>query len=55
MDEVKEGNKVYFLDKKAKFVECLNNAPLEVALAVTHKAKEDDNRFVFWKEIKEYA
>ena len=54
MDEVKEGNKVYFLDKKAKFVGCLNDAPLEAALTVIRKAKEGD-RFVFWKEIKENA
>ena len=54
MDEVKEGNKVYFLDKKAKFVGCLNDAPLETALTVIRKAKEGD-RFVFWKEIKENA
>lgn len=53
MDEVKEGNKVYFLDKKAKVVGCFNDAPLECALTVISKAKEDDERFVCWKEIEE--
>lgn len=55
MDEVKEGNKVYFLDKKAKVVGCLNDAPLECALTVISKAKEEDERFVFWRETKENA
>ena len=55
IDEVKEGNMVYCLDRKNRIVLTINYLPLEDALLVIRDAKDDDERFEFWKETKENA
>ena len=55
MDEVKEGNTVFLLDKRAKRVERFNDVAFEDALNILTEARVSDERFVFWKEIKENA
>ena len=53
MDEVKQGNVVYLLDKKAKRVERFNDIAFEDALNILTEARVNDDRFVFWKEEKD--
>ena len=53
MDEVENGETVYCLDKKDRVVFTLNDLSFENALGLIRDAKEDDDRFEFWKEIKE--
>lgn len=55
MDEVKQGNTVFLLDKRAKRVEIFNDIAFETALNILAEARVNDDRFVFWKEIKENA
>ena len=53
MDEIEEGKTVYCLDRKNRLVLTINYMPLEDVLRVIRDAKDDDERFEFWKEIKE--
>ena len=50
MDEVEKGETVYALDKQDKVVLTLNALPFEIALGLLRDAKENDNRYEFWKE-----
>ena len=54
IDEIKEGNTVYCLDKKRKSVHIMNDICMDVALTILKDSEEDSNRFEFWKvEAKE--
>ena len=55
IDEVNDGNTVYCLDKQNREVYIMNGMPLDRALRVVSVAKNDDERFEFWKETKENA
>ena len=55
LDEVEKGEEVYCLDKQEKDVLHVNQLNFEYALRLIRDAKEDDNRYEFWKEIKEDA
>ena len=53
IDEIEEGETVYCLDKKDRCVFTVNDLSCENALGLLRDAKDDDERFEFWKEIKE--
>ena len=55
IDEVKDCNTVYCLDKQNREVYIMNGMPLDRALRVVSVAKDDDERFEFWKETQENA
>lgn len=55
MDEVDKGVEVYCLDKREKEVLKINDLNFEYALSVIRDAKDDDERYEFWKEINEDA
>lgn len=52
MDEVEKGNTVYCLDKRKRTVYTINDLCLTTALRIIRDAKDDNDRFVFWKEIE---
>lgn len=53
IDEIKEGNTVYCLDKRNVSVHIMNDICMDVALTILKEAEEDSNRFAFWKKEKE--
>lgn len=53
-EEVETGKDVYCLDKQEKEVLHVNVLGMEFALKLIHDAKDND-RYEFWKEIKEDA
>lgn len=55
IDEVERGEEVYCLDKREKEVSKMNDLNLEYALRLINDAKEDNDRYEFWREEKEDA
>lgn len=55
IDEVERGKEVYCLDKREKEISKMNDLNLEYALRLINDAKEDDDRYEFWREEKEDA
>lgn len=53
IDEIKEGNTVYCLDKRNVSVHIMNDICMDVALTILKEAEEDSGRFEFWKKAKE--
>ena len=53
LDEVEKGAEVYCLDRREKEVHKMNDLTFEYALSLIRDAKEDDNRYEFWKEEKD--
>lgn len=53
MDEVEKGEEVYCLDKREKEVSKMNDLTFEYALSLISDAKEDNDRYEFWKEIND--
>lgn len=53
IDEIKEGNTVYCLDKRNVSVHIMNDICMDVALTILKEAEEDSNRFEFWMKEKE--
>ena len=52
-DEIKNLKMVYCLDKAVKEVFIINDMPYMSALGLLNQSKKDEDRFMFWKEIKE--
>jgi hypothetical protein len=53
MDEVKNGNTVYVLDRQTKTVEVVNEMTVDKAMAVINSAEADAKRYEFWCEEEE--
>ena len=51
IDEIKEGNTVYCLDKRKVSVHIMNDICMDVALTILKEAEEDSGRFEFWKKV----
>lgn len=52
-EEIKKFKTVYCLDKATKETFIVNDMPYASALELLNQAKKDEDRFMFWKEIKE--
>lgn len=52
-EEIKNFKTVYCLDKAVKEVFIINDMHYASALELLRQAKIDEDRFMFWKEIKE--
>ena len=53
LDVMKQGKIVYFCDKKAQKVWCLNHASMSEYLVLMQECEKDESRFDFWIEIEE--
>ena len=53
IDEIKNGNTVYCLDRAKKSVHIMNDICVERALEIIKEAREDSDRFEFWKVVTE--
>ena len=51
IDEIKEGNTVYCLDKRNVSVHIMNDICMDVALTIFKEAEKDLGRFEFWKKV----
>ena len=52
-DEVKNGKKVYALDRKLRKVVLVNELTADQLVAVMHSADEETTRYEFWTEEEE--
>ena len=52
-DEIKNGKKVYALDRKLRKVVLVNELTADQLVAVMHSADEETTRYEFWTEEEE--
>lgn len=52
-DEIKEGKKVYALDRQTKTVAVVNEMTVDTATALLKSASENSDRYEFWVEEEE--
>ena len=53
IDEIKNDNTVYVLDRVTKTVATVNDMPVDKAIAVLKSAEENSDRYEFWYEETE--
>ena len=52
-DEIKNGKKVYALDRKLRKVVLVNELTVDQLVAVIHSDEEETTRYEFWTEEEE--